>query len=145
MSALRVHALRVFACRLHPGDDLRRELERLVRERALAAACIVSAVGSLSRAAIRYAGAPSITVSDGALEIVSMTGTLSPDGSHLHIAVGDEKGIVVGGHLGEGSLVRTTAELVIGVLEGAEFSRTRDAHTGFRELQIGSARTREHD
>jgi predicted DNA-binding protein with PD1-like motif len=142
MSASPLHALCVIACRLHPGDDLRGELERLTRERALAAACVLSAVGSLKRAAIRYASEPFVSVLDGSFEIVSLTGTLSPDGPHVHIAIADENGIVIGGHLGPGSLVRTTVELVIGVLEGAQFSRALDAQTGYRELQIGSARSR---
>ena len=37
----------------------------------------------------------------------------SPDGAHLHIAIAVSSGDVIGGHLGPGSLVRTTAELRI--------------------------------
>ena len=41
----------------------------------------------------------------------------------LHIAVADSRGVVIGGHLCAGSLVRTTAELVIGLLPEWQFSR----------------------
>jgi len=57
----------------------------------------------------------------GELEILCLAGTLSPDGSHLHIA---------------GSLVRTTAELVIGLLPLWRFRQELDPATGYAELQI---------
>jgi predicted DNA-binding protein with PD1-like motif len=47
------------------------------------------------------------------LEILSLSGTLSRDGAHLHIAVASSNGTVIGGHLCSGSLARTTAELEI--------------------------------
>jgi predicted DNA-binding protein with PD1-like motif len=43
---------------------------------------------------------------------------------------------VIGGHLGAGSLVRTTAELVIGLLPEWQFSRRLDLATGYAERQI---------
>jgi hypothetical protein len=50
------------------------------------AGCLISAVGSLSLAQLRLAGATQATSIHGELEIVSLSGTLSPDGAHLHIA-----------------------------------------------------------
>jgi predicted DNA-binding protein with PD1-like motif len=72
----------------------------------------------------------------GDLEILSLSGTLSADGAHLHIAVADSEGAVIGGHLCAGSLVRTTAELVIGLLPEWLFSRELDPATGYAELAI---------
>jgi predicted DNA-binding protein with PD1-like motif len=63
---------------------------------------------------------------------------LSPDGAHLHIALADSNGIVVGGHLGPGSAVHTTLEVVVAELEGAAFSREPDPRTGYEELVIRS-------
>lgn len=54
----------------------------------------------------------------------------------LHIAVADSRGVMIGGHLCAGSLVRTTAELVIGLLPEWQFSRELDPATGYAELQI---------
>lgn len=73
-------------------------------------------IGSLSTARLRLAGKQRSTHLRGDLEILSLSGTLSPNGAHLHIAVADASGAVIGGHLCSGSLVRTTAELVIGLL-----------------------------
>jgi len=43
---------------------------------------------------------------------------------------------VIGGHLCAGSLVRTTTELVIGLLPEWRFRRELDPVTGHAELQI---------
>ena len=43
---------------------------------------------------------------------------------------------MIGGHLCAGSLVRTTAELVIGLLPEWRFNRELDPATGYPELQI---------
>ena len=100
------------------------------------AGCVISAVGSLSMAQLRLAGASETTTICGELEIISLSGTLSPDGAHLHIAIADSSGAVIGGHLGPGSLVRTTAELVIALLTEWRLQRELDPATGYAELQI---------
>jgi predicted DNA-binding protein with PD1-like motif len=100
------------------------------------AGCVISAVGSLSLAQLRLAGATQATAIHGELEILSLSGTLSPDGVHLHIAISGSSGTVIGGHLCAGSLVRTTAELVIGLLPDWQFRRELDPATGYPELRI---------
>ena len=141
-----VTGLSAFPVRLLPGDDLKEALDRLVREREIAAGCIVACAGSLTRASLRLAGAAEATILGGPLEIVSLTGTLSPDGSHLHLAVADREGKVSGGHVKEGCRVQTTAEIVVGTLRGARFGRKLDPATGFRELQIlTDCREERHD
>ena len=72
------------------------------------------------------AGATQATAIHGEMEILSLSSTLSPDGVHLHIAIADSSGAVIGGHLCAGSLVRTTAELVIGLLPDWRFNRVLD-------------------
>ena len=106
--------MRAEAFRLHPGADLKQELQRLVAEHAFRAACIVSCIGSLSSAGIRLAGADSTSEFEGPLEIISLAGTLAPDGVHAHICVAASDGRCIGGHLGDGCIINTTAELVIG-------------------------------
>jgi predicted DNA-binding protein with PD1-like motif len=128
--------MKVVPLRLQPGDDLRRALEVWMGEQQEQAGCLISAVGSLSLAQLRLAGATQATAIHGELEILSLSGTLSPDGSHLHIAIADSSGTVIGGHLCAGSLVRTTAELVIGLLPEWQFSRKLDLASGYAELQI---------
>lgn len=129
-------AMRTVALRLPPGADLRPALLAYCEAQGIEAACVLSAVGSLQDAAIRFAGRKNACHAEGRLEIVSLTGTLSRHGCHLHIAVADGRGRVSGGHLMEGCRVRTTAEIVLGVLPGVRFEREHDATTGHRELQI---------
>jgi predicted DNA-binding protein with PD1-like motif len=127
--------------RLHPGEDLRGSLTRYLLEQELPAACIVSCVGSLARAALRLAGNGGGTILEGPLEIVSLSGTLSPQGPHLHIAFADTLGRVTGGHLLEGCLVLTTAEIVLGIMPDIRFSRSADSQTGHMELVVSQPAT----
>ena len=131
-----IWAMQPHALRLRAGDDLRLALERLAHERALAAACIVTCVGSLARAKLRLAGGDEVLELEGPLEIVSLVGTLSPDGPHLHVALADRGGRVHGGHLLAGCTIFTTAEVVLAELEGCRFTRELDPATGWRELRI---------
>jgi predicted DNA-binding protein with PD1-like motif len=100
---------------------------------------VISGIGSLSVAQLRLAGQEAITSHSGDLEILSLVGTLTPDGAHLHIAIADSAGAVVGGHLCSGSLVRTTAELVVALLPEWRFRRELDPATGYDELLIRPA------
>jgi predicted DNA-binding protein with PD1-like motif len=70
------------------------------------------------------------------VEIVSLGGTLCPDGLHLHISLSRRDGACIGGHLGVGCIVHTTAEIVIGELRDFEFTRVPDLSTGFNELRV---------
>jgi uncharacterized protein len=122
--------------RLHPGDDVRERIEALVQERNIAAAFVLSGIGSLSRLALRLAGAARPEVHVGDYEIIALSGSLSIDGAHLHMAVADATGRVTGGHVAAGCSVRTTAEILLAILPGWAFVRRRDAATGFPELVI---------
>jgi uncharacterized protein len=130
--------MKVHVLRLLPGDDLRAALEtafaELARTHGIAAACIVSAVGSLSQAVLRYADKAGGSEINGPLELLMLSGTLSADGAHLHASVADDHGTVKGGHLLAGTIVRTTAEVVIALLPGWEFRRELDVATGAKEL-----------
>jgi uncharacterized protein len=129
--------MQIYAIRFNPGEDLKHRLDRLCWERNWRAACVLSCVGSLDCAKLRFAGHGDVTNVRGPLEIVSLSGTLASfGGSHLHLAVSDSKGHTIGGHLKDGSIVHTTAEIVIGVLDGLSFHREFDARTGYPELVI---------
>jgi len=133
-------AVRMRAYRLGPGADLKRALVSLVRADGLQAAFIATCVGSLVRARLRLpsaAGEPDEVLSlGGPMEIVSLTGTLSPEGLHLHIALARRDGQCVGGHVVDGCIVHTTAELVLGELTDLAFRRPTDGETGHHELSI---------
>jgi predicted DNA-binding protein with PD1-like motif len=133
-SPITVHALR-----LRPGEDLRAELEAFVRARELAAAFIVASVGSLSVARLRYAGRDEAVELCGDLELVALSGTISRGGEgHLHAAVADADGNVTGGHLLAGSVVRTTAEIVLADATLFAFARALGPDTPWRELTFAA-------
>lgn len=117
--------------RLNPGDDLRRSLESDGRT-----GFVIAGVGSLVHAQLRFAGEPGPTRIDGPLEILTLSGSLTPDGTHLHASVSDASGRVFGGHVCAGCEVRTTAELLIAPLSAGSLARAFDAATGYAELRI---------
>jgi uncharacterized protein len=122
--------------RVSPGDDLRGAVEAALRERGVSAAFVVQGIGSLSVAQLRFAGAGSASELRGDLEILTVAGSVSPDGAHLHMSLADADGQVLGGHVAPGCLVRTTAELLLVLLPEHRFSRALDPQTGYLELQI---------
>lgn len=123
--------------RLPPGADLRLALEDLLHQHQSAAAYVLQGIGSLSVAQLRFAGRSGPTELRGDLEILTLAGSLSPDGAHLHMAVADADGRVTGGHACAGCTVRTTAELLVALLPRHRFRRMLDEETGFPELSIG--------
>jgi predicted DNA-binding protein with PD1-like motif len=128
--------MRTLALRLRPGTDLKRELEALVVRERIRAGWVLTCVGSLAQARLRLAGGAEHATWQGRFEIVALAGTLSQDGGHLHLAVADEHGRTVGGHLAEGCTVRTTAEVVVADDERLRFTREHDPATGYEELVI---------
>ena len=131
-----VSSVRAHAFRLTPGQDLRQELLAFARRAGLRAAAVLTCVGSLTTVALRYANRSELSVQTGHFEIVSLVGTLGRDGGHLHLCAADGDGVAFGGHLLDGCLVYTTAEVVVAELTDVEFRREPDPATGFRELVV---------
>jgi len=133
--------MKLHATRLTEGEDLKESITQFVVSRGLSSAVIVSAVGSLSKAQIRMAGAKpgqqDIRQYEGTFEIISLIGTIDFRGSaHLHIAFSDDEGVMTGGHLKEGCIVHTTVELVVASDSELLFTRIHDKTTGFDELSV---------
>jgi predicted DNA-binding protein with PD1-like motif len=121
--------------RLTRGMDLKKEIEKYATVNKVSGT-IISSVGCLTSLVIRLADGESILKKDGNFEIVSVTGTLSPDGVHIHISVSDEFGNTIGGHLKDGCIVNTTAEVCLVLFDNIKFSRTFDESTGYDELVV---------
>ena len=128
--------MRALPVRLSPGDDLRAAMVEALRASGLDAGFVVQGIGSLSVAQLRYAGRPDPTELRGDLEILTLAGSISPDGAHLHMSVSDADGRVFGGHVGPGCIVRTTAELLLALLPDQHFARRIDPRTGYLELML---------
>jgi predicted DNA-binding protein with PD1-like motif len=125
-----------FPVRLKPGHDLKKELNLWAQNESMSAAFVVSCCGSLQKLRIRLADSTTQLARNEKFEILSLQGTLSPDGAHLHISVADSDGRVWGGHLLDGCEIYTTAEILIARLENYEFHREKDFTTGYPELVI---------
>ena len=137
--------MQTFPSRLHPRQDLRPALEAAVQGQNCRAAFVLSGIGSLSTAGLRLAGAEQPERLTGDMEILSLSGTVAFDGarssSHLHMALSTSTGQVLGGHVAAGCIVRTTAEVLLGLLPEWEFAREPDAVTGYDELVVRATRT----
>lgn len=130
--------MNVFALRLTPGQDLKQSLKEFALTHDLQAGFILTAIGSLTQATVRFADQKTSEILPGRFEILSLNGTLSIHGIHLHITIADSTGRTIGGHLDNGCIIYTTAEIVIGESEDLVFTRTVDPLTSFLELEIQS-------
>ena len=130
--------LQCYAFRLHPGQDLYKEIEKFVKDNNIKAGFIMTCVGSLQEINIRLANAKEFLVKKEHYEITSLVGCISCNNRiHLHISISDEKGNCFGGHLGDkGNIVFTTAEIIIGELPEMNFTSEKDEISGWNELKI---------
>jgi len=128
--------MKIHPVRLSPSDDIRFAVVETLRSLDVTAAFVIQGVGSLSVAQLRFAGADTATEIRNDLEILTLSGSISLDGAHLHMSVSDPNGTVLGGHVAPGCTVRTTAELLLVLLPEYQFSREYDEKTGFAELVI---------
>ena len=131
--------MRFLPLRLVPGNDLRPTLEALVRQAFPNGAFVVCGIGSLCDPQLRLAGADEATRFAGDHEILTLSGTVTPQGAHLHMSIGSATGEVRGGHVVQGNFVRTTVEILL--VEASEWSMSRalDARTGYSELTVRRA------
>lgn len=126
--------------RLRPGQDLKKELHAYCQTHQLQAACVLSSAGSVTKAFLRLSGGKIVSEFEGPFEIISLNGTLSAAGIHLHMSISDFAGKVFGGHLMDGCEIFTTAEIVLGESSELRFTRQMDEETGYGELVIDHAK-----
>ncbi len=131
MDAVKMHALR-----LKPGQDLKKEILIFCHAHSILAGCIVSSVGSLSQVHLRLAYAQNFLLRQEHYEIISLNGTVSMNGLHLHMSVADKTGATLGGHVVDDNLIFTTCELIFLELCEYTFTRALDPQTKFKELYI---------
>jgi predicted DNA-binding protein with PD1-like motif len=129
--------MRSFTFRLKPGQDLFDSIEEVVKENKIGAGCVLSSVGSLTHATLRLANRSYYNEYEGHFEIVSMTGTVSIHGSHIHVAISDGDGVTTGGHLVSGCKIYTTAEIVLAIFDDVVYKRELfENDSGYEELVI---------
>jgi predicted DNA-binding protein with PD1-like motif len=127
---------KVFAFRGKPHQDIKVLITQFAADNGIKAGAILTTVGSLEQINIRYANKSEGDARQGYYEIVSLTGTFSESSAHLHLAVADGSGQLIGGHLLTGNLIYTTAEIVVVDLIDLEFHREVDSTYNYKELAI---------
>lgn len=137
--AITTDRMRIHVFRLRPGDDLLGSIRAYVKQNHIQAAVLLSSVGSLTQASIRYANQPEAHIHTGHFEIVSITGTVEEGGEHIHFSIATGQGTMIGGHLMTGCKIYTTSEVTLGELLGVRFARETDTDkkgSGWDELKI---------
>lgn len=128
--------MRNYTFRLTPGQDLYNSIEMFVKESKIEAGCVLSGVGSLNRLTLRFANQEISNEDARHFEIVSITGTVSIHGSHLHISASNGQGRTIGGHLLPGCSIYTTAEIVILAFDNVVYKREFAEDSGYEELIV---------
>jgi predicted DNA-binding protein with PD1-like motif len=128
--------MQYYTFRLKPEQDLFESIEAFVHEKRIEGGCVLSGVGSLTHVTLRLANCDFYSEYDGHFEIVSIAGTLSIHGSHLHISISDGDGKTIGGHFDSGCKIYTTAEIVIVVFNDVIYRREFDEDSGYAELVV---------
>ena len=105
--------------KLAPGSDLRLSLEELAQRDSISG-FVLGVVGNLTKASFQCPGQAEPTVLEGDLEVITLNGTFSPEGVHLHLSLSDGACQVWGGHLEPGTIVQKGVDLLIGVLDQRE-------------------------
>lgn len=126
----------MYLLRLTKGMDLKKEIIKFCEENNIKDGIIGTCVGCCYEVRMRLAGGEKFFHGAGDYEIVSMTGTISENGVHIHAAFSDNEGVTVGGHLIEECLVNTTAEIAIIEVDNYKLTREMDEATGYKELVI---------
>ena len=99
---------------LKPGQDLHSALSELAAQQQLSG-FVLGVVGNLSQATFSCPGQQQPTQMRGELEVITLNGTFSPDGVHLHLSLSDGACQVWGGHLEPGTIVLKGAQLLLGL------------------------------
>ncbi len=129
--------MKIHTFRLKPKQDFFASIEACVKQNNIQAGVILSAVGSLTQAVLRLANKPDYNTYNGYFEIVSITGTVSIHGSHIHISISDGEGKTIGGHLVSGCKIYTTAEIVLAEFEDVIYKRELyENDSGYEELVV---------
>jgi len=129
--------MNIYTFRLKPAQDLFDSIETFVMDKKIEAGCVLSSVGSLTHATLRLANRDFYNEYEGHFEIVSITGTVSTNGSHIHISISDGDGVTIGGHLVSGCKIYTTAEIVIAEFDDVIYKRELlENDSGYEELVV---------
>lgn len=129
-------AARFYTLRLLPGTDVVEEMRAFIEKNGIEAAAIVSSVGSLSEANIRFADRSEGSLMKGVYEVIFFGGTLDAQKHHLHLSIADQDGRMWGGHMLNGCITRTTMEIVVMELTDVVYKREKCPVSTYNELVV---------
>ncbi|QNI96887.1 PCC domain-containing protein [Synechococcus sp. RS9902] len=127
--------MRPLPLKLAPGSDLRLSLDELAQRDGISG-FVLGVVGNLTKASFQCPGQAEPTVLEGDLEVITLNGTFSPEGVHLHLSLSDGACQVWGGHLEPGTIVQKGVDLLIGVLEQREGRPARQTAAAAPRIEI---------
>ncbi len=130
-----------YAVVLAKGDEVMRELGRIVREQKIEAASI-TAIGAFERAVLGYFDWETKEYKrnpvEEQVEVLSLLGDVAVSDKgptlHLHAVLGKPDGSTVGGHLLEGH-VRPTLEITL-IEPPAHLRKRKDPETGLALIDL---------
>ena len=131
---------RIHVFRIKPKEDLVKSILKYCEEKKIKSGVILQIIGSLEKAKLGFLkklpGQYIEREFKGPLEIACGQGTIALKDNevilHIHIVIGNEK-MAIGGHLAPGSIVFSTAEVVIAETM-SHIKRAKDKYTGLNEL-----------
>ncbi|MCS7124963.1 MAG: DNA-binding protein [Candidatus Bathyarchaeota archaeon] len=133
---------RIIFSRIKTGEDLAEAIKERAEKSGVRAGLLI-VIGGLKNAVLGYykEGAHIHIHLDGPLEIASCVGNIAVDENgetiiHAHIIVTNGEGKAFGGHLLRGSLVGTTAELVMVEALGVDLKRSFDEASKLKLLNL---------
>ncbi|HEY4641194.1 MAG TPA: PPC domain-containing DNA-binding protein [Thermoanaerobaculia bacterium] len=113
------------------GDEVLETLQRYVADEGIASAWF-QAIGAFERSVIAYWNRDTKQYEDipvgEQVEVLALSGNVTPKKTHAHVVLGRRNGSTIGGHLKRG-IVYPTLELHLSRFEH-ELTRTRDEETG---------------
>ncbi len=102
--------------KLPPNTDLRDSIHDFASKEQISG-FVAGVVGNLSKASFQCPGPKQVTVMEGVLEIITLNGTFSPSGCHLHLSFSDNACKVWGGHLERGTIVLKGADILLNIVD----------------------------
>lgn len=120
--------------KLHQGQDLKVELDRLAKRRSLKGSHILTCTGSLAKVVLRYSSQSRPLTLQGHFEVVSLAGSLSTVDSHYRLIIDDGERKSSEAQLLEGSIVHTSMKIVIGGIGSINFSLRCSPQKNIKEM-----------
>ena len=127
---------------IEPGEDVLECLERIIEDKGILSATVLSAYGTFDRINLHWVATTTFPPvehyesNDGPFEVLGIGGVIVDGTPHLHVTVSNRSG-AYGGHLHKGCRVLYLFEMTIGLLSGPAMHREPIPEKKIQKLVIG--------